>query len=44
MKVGVVGVGALGGYYGGLLCSVGAEVHLLLRSDYDTVRNNRIRI
>lgn len=44
MKVGVVGVGALGGYYGGLLCSAGAEVHLLLRSDYDVVRGNGIRI
>ena len=44
MKIGVVGVGALGGYYGGLLCRAGAEVHLLLRSDYDTVRDNGIRI
>ena len=44
MKIGVVGVGALGGYYGGLLHRAGAKVHLLLRSDYDTVRSNGIRI
>ena len=39
MKIGVVGVGALGGYYGGLLHRAGAEVHLLLRTDYDMVRS-----
>ena len=44
MKIGVVGVGALGSYYGGLLCRAGAEVHLLLRTDYYTVRENGIRI
>ena len=44
MKIGVVGVGALGAYYGGWLHRAGAEVHLLLRSDYDTVRSNGIRI
>ena len=44
MKIGVVGVGALGGYYGGLLHRAGAEVHLLLRTDYDMVRSNGIRI
>ena len=37
MKIGVVGAGALGGYYGGRLCHAGIEVHLLLRTDYDVV-------
>lgn len=31
MKIGVVGAGAVGGYYGALLLRSGAEVHLLLR-------------
>ena len=44
MKIGVVGAGALGGYYGGRLCRAGAEVHLLLRTDYDAVRERGLRI
>jgi len=44
MKVGVVGVGALGGYYAGRLCRAGIEVHLLLRADYDVVREHGLRV
>jgi len=44
MKIAVVGAGALGGYYGGQLCRAGAEVHLLLRTDYDAVRERGLRI
>ena len=44
MKIGVVGVGALGGYYGARLCRAGAEVHLLLRADYDVVREHGLRV
>lgn len=44
MKIGVVGAGAVGGYYGALLLRSGAEVHLLLRSDYEVVRDNGLRI
>ena len=44
MKIGVVGAGALGGYYGGRLCRAGAEVHLLLRTDYDVVRERGLCI
>lgn len=44
MKIGVVGCGALGSYYGAKLCRDGREVHLLLRSDYEVVRQKGIRI
>ena len=44
MKIGVVGCGALGSYYGGLLCKAGHETHFLLRSDYDTVRKQGVSI
>ena len=33
----VIGAGAIGGYYGGLLARSGREVHFLLHSDYDHV-------
>jgi 2-dehydropantoate 2-reductase len=44
MKIGVVGVGALGGYYGGKLCRNGANVHLLLRSDFEAVKTKGLQI
>ena len=44
MKIGVVGVGALGGYYGGKLCRNGAEVHLLLRNDFEVVKTKGLQI
>jgi 2-dehydropantoate 2-reductase len=44
MKIGVVGCGALGSYYGAKLCRDGHAVHLLLRSDYDVVRRRGIFI
>ena len=44
MKIGVVGAGALGGYYGGRLCHAGTEIHLLLRADYDVVHERGLRI
>jgi len=37
MKIAVVGSGALGLYYGGLLQRGGNDVHFLLRSDYDAI-------
>ena len=40
----VIGTGALGGYYGGRLQQAGAEVHFLLRSDYEHVRRHGLRI
>jgi 2-dehydropantoate 2-reductase len=36
----VIGTGALGGFYGAKLQKAGVEVHFLLRSDYEQVRQN----
>jgi len=44
MKIGVVGCGALGSFYGAKLCRAGQNVRFLLRSDYDTVRHQGVRI
>src|SRR4029077_6371104 len=44
MKIAVVGCGAVGSYYGAMLCRAGAEVHFLLRSDYDAVRRHGVFI
>ncbi len=38
--IAIVGVGAVGGYYGAKLIRAGHEVHLLLRGDYDGVKTN----
>jgi 2-dehydropantoate 2-reductase len=38
MKIGIVGCGALGSYYGAKLSRDGQAVHFLLRSDFDVVR------
>lgn len=44
MKVLIVGTGAIGGFYGALLDRQGAEVSVVCRSDYATVRDGGIRI
>lgn len=44
MKIAVVGCGAVGSYYGAMLSRAGANVHFLLRSDYDVVRRNGVSI
>jgi 2-dehydropantoate 2-reductase len=44
MKIGVVGCGAVGSYYGAKLCRDGQTVHFLLRTDYETVRRNGLQI
>lgn len=44
MKVAVVGCGALGSFYGAKLCRAGHNVHFLLRSDYDVVRQKGLTI
>lgn len=40
----IIGTGALGGYYGGLLARAGIDVHFLLRSDYQHVRQHGLVI
>jgi len=37
VKIAVVGCGAVGSYYGAMLCRDGHDVHFLLRSDYEAV-------
>ena len=43
-KIAVVGAGAVGCYYGGLLAHAGRDVHFLMRSDLDAVRANGLTI
>ncbi len=38
--IAIVGAGAIGAYYGGRLAQHGQDVHFLLRSDYDQVREH----
>jgi len=44
VKIAVVGCGAVGSYYGACLTRAGADVHFLLRSDYEAVRTHGVRI
>jgi 2-dehydropantoate 2-reductase len=43
-KIAVVGSGAVGCYYGGMLAHAGHDVHFLMRADLDTVRREGLRI
>jgi 2-dehydropantoate 2-reductase len=44
MRYGVIGSGAIGGYYGGRLAKAGQEVHFLFRSDYEYVKKNGLQV
>ncbi len=44
MKFGIIGAGAVGGYYGALLAKHGFEVNFLLRSDYAHVLENGLMV
>ena len=44
MKYGVIGTGAIGGYYGAKLAHGGQEVHFLLHRDYEYVKQTRNRM
>ncbi len=43
-KIAVIGAGAVGCYYGGLLASGGRDVHFLMRADLDAVKRNGLTI
>lgn len=43
-NIAVVGTGALGGYYGGLLARAGKKVHFLLNSDLAHVKQHGLRV
>lgn len=44
MKIGIIGTGAIGGYYGGKLAHDGQDVHFLLHSDYDFVKEHGFQV
>jgi len=44
LRYGIVGSGAVGGLYGGLLANHGEEVHFLLHSDLEHVRSHGLRV
>lgn len=44
LKYGVIGSGAIGGYYGAKLAKAGKDVHFLFHSDYKYVKENGLKI
>ena len=44
MKYGIIGTGAIGGFYGGKLARAGQEVHFLLHKDYEYVKQNGLQV
>lgn len=44
LRYGIVGVGGIGGFYGGKLAFNGEDVHFLLHSDYAHVQKHGLRI
>ncbi|MBO3276956.1 putative 2-dehydropantoate 2-reductase [Pseudomonas schmalbachii] len=43
-RVGIIGAGAIGGFFGMLLARAGAPVHFLFRSDFATVREHGLQL
>ena len=44
MRYGIIGTGAIGGYYGAKLARAGQEVHFLLHSDYEYVKQHGLQV
>ena len=44
MRYGIIGMGAIGGYYGGKLAYSGQEVHFLSHSDYQFVKEKGLQV
>ncbi len=44
MRIGIIGAGALGLYYGAMLQHAGNEVHFLLRRDFEAISTNGIKV
>ena len=44
MRYAIIGTGAIGGYYGSQLVKAGKDVHFLLNSDYEYVRQHGLQI
>ena len=43
-RIGIIGTGAIGGFYGLMLARAGYDVHFLLRSEYETVIQNGLQV
>jgi len=43
-RIGIIGTGAIGGFYGLMLASAGFDVHFLLRSEFEAVNTNGLRL
>lgn len=43
-RIGIIGTGAIGGFYGVMLARAGFDVHFLLRSEFDAVTRDGLRI
>ncbi|CAI3799418.1 2-dehydropantoate 2-reductase [Pseudomonas sp. MM221] len=43
-RIGIIGSGAIGGFYGLMLARAGFDVHFLLRSDYQVVREQGLAL
>lgn len=44
LRIGILGTGAIGGFYGAKLVQAGFEVHFLARSEYAALKSNGLRI
>ncbi|MDX2480602.1 MAG: putative 2-dehydropantoate 2-reductase [Desulfuromusa sp.] len=44
MRIGIIGSGALGLYYGAMLQRSGQDVHFLLRRDYQAIQNKGLQV
>lgn len=44
LRIGVIGTGAIGGFYGVMLARAGFDVHFLLRSEYQAVIEHGLRV
>ena len=44
MRYGVIGTGAIGGYYGAKLAHAGQELHFLFHSDYEYVKQHGLQV
>jgi 2-dehydropantoate 2-reductase len=43
-RIGIIGTGAIGGFYGVMLARAGYDVHFLLRGEYEAVMQNGLQI
>ncbi|MHC6224973.1 putative 2-dehydropantoate 2-reductase [Pseudomonas sp. X10] len=44
VRIGIIGTGAIGGFYGVMLARAGFDVHFLLRSEFDVVREHGLLV